>query len=331
MPTATIDTEKASFCAIGVAFWASVNDDLLMLHGRMLRYLDEVARAGSIRQAALRLNVAASAINRQLIALEEDLGGALFERLPRGLRLTAMGEILLAHVRETMASYELATDRIAQLRGLLRGKIVVGTMGGLAAGLLADAILAFRQKHPWVRLVVRVLSREALIAAVLAGEIDLGLAYDMERSPRLHVVARAEQQVGAVIAPSHPLADRAVVRMTECLAFPLVIAERPMSLRRTTELLVPASVDLRPVLETSSIELMKRFARIVPNVAILNHADVRVDLSDGALRFVPLSEGGAHQTITIFHRSAGAPEASVSVMAREIETVLLHGSGRVPS
>jgi DNA-binding transcriptional LysR family regulator len=53
-----------------------------MLHSRMLRYLDEVARAGSIRQASLRLNVAASAINRQIMMLEAEMGGQIFERLP---------------------------------------------------------------------------------------------------------------------------------------------------------------------------------------------------------------------------------------------------------
>ncbi len=244
-----------------------------MLNHRMLRYLDEIVTSGSIRQASLRLNIAASAINRQLLALEAELGAPLFERMPRGLRLTAMGEILLAHVRETMASYELATNRIAQLKGLLRGRIVMGTMGGLAAGLLADAILAFREKHPWVRIVVRVLAREALVAAVLAGEVDLGLAYDMENSPRLHVVARSEQRVGAVVAPEHPLAARSAVRMTECLPFPLIVGERPMALRRATELMLPAAVELRPAVETSSIDLMKRVARIAPHVAILNLAD----------------------------------------------------------
>jgi DNA-binding transcriptional LysR family regulator len=293
-----------------------------MLNHRMLRYLDEIVRTGSIRQASFRLNVAASAINRQLIALEEDLGVTLFERMPRGLRLTASGEILLQHVRETMTSYELATNRIAQLKGLLRGRIVIGTMGGLAAGLLADAILAFRTKHPWVRLVVRVLGRDALVAAVLEGEVDLGLAYDMIASPRLHVVARSEQQVGAVVARGHPLAARPALRFTECLAYPLVIGEPAMALRRTTELLVPANVDLRPVVETSSIELMKRVARIAPHVAILNFADVRLDLDDGTLCFVPLSESAAYQAITVFHRAAGAPEVAVSVMAHEIEMVL---------
>jgi DNA-binding transcriptional LysR family regulator len=294
-----------------------------MLNHRMLRYLDEIVRTGSIRQASLHLNVAASAINRQLIALEEELGGQLFERMPRGLRLTAMGEILLAHVRETKASYELATNRIAQLKGLLRGKIVIGTMGGLAAGLLADAILAFRDKHPWVRIVVRVLGREAIVAAVLEGEVDLGLAYDMDRSPRLQVVARSEQRVGAVVAPDHPLALKTGVRITDCLAYPLVIGEQPMALRRITDLLVPATVDLRPAVETSSIDLMKRVARITPHVAILNFADVRVDLADGTLRFVPLVESAAHQAITVFHRAAGAPEVGVSVMAREIENLFL--------
>ena len=199
----------------------------------------------------------------------------------------------------------------------------MGTMGGLAAGLLADAILAFREKHPWVRIVVRVLAREALVAAVLAGEIDLGLAYDMENSPRLHVVARSEQRVGAVVAPEHPLAARSAVRMTECLPFPLIVGERPMALRRATELMLPAAVELRPAVETSSIDLMKRVARIAPHVAILNLADVRMDLSDGTLCFVPLLETAAHQSIAVFHRAAGAPEVAVSVMAREIENVLL--------
>jgi DNA-binding transcriptional LysR family regulator len=294
-----------------------------MLNHRMLRYLDEIVRTGSIRQASLRLNIAASAINRQLIALEEELGGPLFERLPRGLRLTAMGEILLAHVRETMASYELATDRIAQLKGLLRGKIIIGTMGGLAAGLLADAILAFREKHPWVRIVVHVLGRDALVAAVIAGDIDLGLAYDMERTPRLQVMAQLEQRLGAVVAPGHPLAARSGVRMTECFPYPLIIGEKPMALRRTTELMVPATVELRPAVETSSIDLMKRIARIAPHVAILNLADVRVDLADGTLCFVPLLETAAHQAIAVFHRASGAPEVGVSVMSREIENILL--------
>src|SRR5687768_8646043 len=57
-----------------------------MLHSRLLKYLDEVARLGSIRKASARLNVASSAINRQILALENELGAPIFERMPRRLR-----------------------------------------------------------------------------------------------------------------------------------------------------------------------------------------------------------------------------------------------------
>ncbi|HUD88673.1 MAG TPA: LysR family transcriptional regulator, partial [Xanthobacteraceae bacterium] len=67
---------------------------------RLLTYVDAVARHGSIRKAADALNVASSALNRQILDLESDLGSALFERLPRGVRLTAAGEVFLAYVRQ---------------------------------------------------------------------------------------------------------------------------------------------------------------------------------------------------------------------------------------
>jgi DNA-binding transcriptional LysR family regulator len=60
---------------------------------RLLTYVDAVARHGSIRKAADALSVASSALNRQILDLETDLGTALFERLPRGVRLTAAGEV----------------------------------------------------------------------------------------------------------------------------------------------------------------------------------------------------------------------------------------------
>ncbi len=60
-----------------------------------LRYIDQVARSGSIQKAAKELNVAASAIDRQILLLEQDMGVELFERLPRGMRLTAAGDALV--------------------------------------------------------------------------------------------------------------------------------------------------------------------------------------------------------------------------------------------
>ena len=85
-----------------------------MLHSRLLKYLDEVARLGSIRKASARLNVASSAINRQILALENELGTPIFERMPRRLRLTATGEVLIAHVRETLKGHARVESQIGR-------------------------------------------------------------------------------------------------------------------------------------------------------------------------------------------------------------------------
>ena len=84
-----------------------------MLHNRLLNYLDEVVRCGSIRAASRKLNIASSAINRQILALEADLGTPIFDRLPRRLRLTAVGELLIEHVRTTLRSHERLGAQIA--------------------------------------------------------------------------------------------------------------------------------------------------------------------------------------------------------------------------
>src|SRR6202007_2156881 len=99
-----------------------------MLHARILRYLDEVARLGSIRKAASRLNVASSAINRQILALENEIGAPIFEHMRRCLPRTSPGEVLIAHVRETLKGHQRVEAQIAAFKGLTRGEVTIATM-----------------------------------------------------------------------------------------------------------------------------------------------------------------------------------------------------------
>lgn len=293
-----------------------------MLHGRMLRYLDEVARAGSIRKAADRLNVAASAINRQILSLEAELDTPLFERMPGGLRLTASGEVLVAHVRETLREHGRALGRMAALKGLQQGEVVIATMGGLAATQLGPALGTFRAAHPRVRLAVRVLNKDGIVGALLAGEADLGLAFNLPSHPRLFRAASFEHAIGAVMAPDHPLASRLSLRFTDCLAHPLLLAERGMSLREATDQLVPPSVDLSPALETNSLELMRRMARASPCVTFMCAFEVEEDLRAGRLAFVPIQGSPARQSVSLVHRAAGPLDPVVSAVAAYLGTAL---------
>ena len=107
-----------------------------MRHLRFLRYVDEVARAGSIRKAAEQLHVTASAVNRRVMDLEDELGAPLFERRPRGVRLTAAGELFVRYIREQSGDVERMKSQIEDLKGLRRGTVRIACSQALALDFL---------------------------------------------------------------------------------------------------------------------------------------------------------------------------------------------------
>jgi DNA-binding transcriptional LysR family regulator len=291
-----------------------------MLHHRLLAYLDEVARAGSIRRAASRLNVASSAVNRQILALEEEIGTPIFERLPRGMRLTATGELLIRHVRDTLKGQEKVLARIASLKGLQGGEVKIATMGGIAAGALAGIIREFRESNPRIILRVQVLPIEAIVNAVLSGEADLALAYNVPENPRLRRIAEFQHQLGAAMAPDHPLNGRFLLRMSDCLDYPLVVADNTMTLRAVLDRLIPAGATFTPAVETNSIELMKRLAQTAPHITFVNLSDVGEEIRRGVLAFTPLRDARSiTQKIQLLQRARGSIDAPVSLFASRIE------------
>lgn len=283
-----------------------------MLHGRVLRYIDEVVRQGSIRKAAKKLNVAASAINRHILDVEAELDAPIFERLPRGLKLTSSGEILVAHIRETLSGQERVRAQIQSLRGLGRGEVTIATMASLAAGRLAEIVAAYRADFPQVDLTISVGDRPVVMEMVASGEADLAIAYNLPEDGRLQRAAEFAHHLGVALAPDHPLAARKTLRVTDCLDYPLVLADKTMSLRELVQQITPAQAKLTPAVETNSMELMKRLARIAPHVTFLNRVDLDREIAAGELVFIPLTGAAGLQRLHVLHRMRGSltPAAS---------------------
>lgn len=295
-----------------------------MLHARMLRYIDEVARAGSIRKAAAQLNVASSAINRQIIALEEELGFPIFERMPRRLRLTVAGELLVAHVRETLKNYAGVSARLNALKGLRRGKVKVATTLGLAAGPMRSIVSDFVDRHPGIQIVLRGLVADAIPNAVIAGDVDLALSFDLLPNPALRSVVAVQSPIGAVVAADHPLASHEAVHLADLIVFPLVLAEPGMSLRDALDLaFAEASIEIEPVIETNSIETLKQLVLVSERVTVLNRLDAAEECDRGQLRFLPLAERQVKsQTIKLISRARTVLDPASSLFAEEVSAAL---------
>lgn len=295
-----------------------------MLHARILVYLDEVARLGSIRRAATRLNVASSAINRQILALETQLGAPIFERMPRRLRLTATGEVLIAHVRETLKAHQRVTAQIEALKGLKRGEATIATMNGIAAGPLPTFLDSLMQDHPRVRIRVRVLPIDQIPNAVLTGDADIALGYNLPSSPGLRIIASHDIFLGAVVAPNHPLTKRRPAWLADCLEFPLVVGDPTMTIRPIVDMaFTRAGLPMHPTIETNSIGLMNRIARAGRVITFLNPVDIGDHISRGELVFIPFHDLNVEPVaMKLAVRARGTLDAFQSVLVEELRLAM---------
>lgn len=260
----------------------------------VVRYFEEVARHGSIRRAAEHLHVTASAVNRQILKLEEEFGMPLFDRLPRGVRLTAAGELLVTALRRLSGDLAATVSEIDALRGLRRGHVTIATLQFLAESLLPEVIYSLRQKHSGITCSVFTRTSEQIVRAVAEGDADLGICHEPPAAFPVAKVAKQAAAIGAVVSARHPLAAMAQVRMRACLDYPLVLPTPEMELRVLIDQGRPRSIPkFQPAIETNSIQLIKLLLQRNAGVGFLTNLDVAREVAARRLAYVPLSDRGA--------------------------------------
>ena len=294
-----------------------------ILHSRLLRYLDEVARTGSIRKASDRLNIASSSINRQILALEAEIGSPIFERLHRRLQLTPAGEILIAHVRRTLKDMARAETQIEELRGFRRGEVSVALVGGLASSFLSRIGANFRAQHPRVKLLFRRLDGDKTADAVINGECDLALSFWLPDDPNLRVISSTDCHFGAVVSADHPLAKRSSVRMSDCVDFPMVLPDSTMVVRQKLDSVFQRmGIKATPMMESNSIEMIRGFVASGQGLSFLNQINVQDERLQGTIRFLPIIDHCPPVTLKIARRAAGQPQLIPGLLAEAIRVGL---------
>ena len=229
-----------------------------MKHLRILRYVDEVARTGSIRKAAEHLNVTSSAVNRRIMDLEDELGAPLFERRPRGVRLTAAGEVFVNYLREQSGDVERMKSQIEDLKGLRRGTVRIACSQALAVDFLPREIAAFRERHALVSFEVKVADHVQAMAALAAYEFDLVLVFRPPFLASFQPLMTLQQRLVTVMRDDHPLAGRKTVRLRDCARYPVALPERTIGGRQLLdEVMARSRLNFQIAAESNSFELLR--------------------------------------------------------------------------
>jgi DNA-binding transcriptional LysR family regulator len=254
-------------------------------------YLDAVARAGSIRKAAEKLHVASTALNRKILEIEEEVGTPLFERLPRGVRLTAAGELLIAAIRRGMQELRSAGSQIEQLRGLVRGTVRVGCAESVATDFMPHAIAQYQESHPGVQFQLLAGVTAQLVAALLNDDVELVMVHDPSPSETLRVLTALPQPLCAMLRPDHPLAARESLRLADCALFPVALGDTSFGSRRLIDALTAQSrLGLQVALEASSVQTLKEFTLVTGAISFQFEIGTRREVRRGELVSVPLTD-----------------------------------------
>lgn len=195
-----------------------------------LRHFVVLANEGSFVQASVALYLTQPALTRSIHALEEELGGSLFNRLGRRISLTPFGDEVLARARRLVSDAEALKLTGQALHAGLIGQLRVGLSSAPGALLSTPLMLHMTEQHPRLQVHISRGNTAVLLHALREQHLDAAIVdiRDMRPSAELTVSLAFELNAGFLVRPDHPLAQRGgPVSIEEVMAYP--VASTPLS------------------------------------------------------------------------------------------------------
>ncbi|MEX2334298.1 MAG: LysR family transcriptional regulator [Pseudohongiella sp.] len=198
---------------------------------KQIRAFLAVAQTLSFAQACDRLHLSQSALSLSIKALEENLGGSLFSRSTRHVRLTPEGEALLPLARRLIADWDDAEDELKQRFQLQQGRVAVAAMPSFAGNLLPPMLKQFRTGFPNVSVTVHDVINEQVVEMLQNRRVELGIAFEPYSTSTLTFSPLYVDRFVAVVPSDSLLADGPEIGWDRLLEQPFIALQRPSTVR----------------------------------------------------------------------------------------------------
>jgi DNA-binding transcriptional LysR family regulator len=258
---------------------------------RQLAYFLAVARDESFTSAARRLHVAQPGISQQIRRLEAELGQRLFDRSNTPIRLTPAGHAFLPHARDALNAAETARAALAQLQGVISGRVSLGTIPGIPHLDLAGLLATFHASHPRVEVTLREEHPVPLIEHLRRDDYDAAIVGLSHPDPPdgLSIQLISVEPLVLVTAPHHRLADRTPVAVSQLRDETFVTLTRGSSLRTHLEDACDAAgFPARIALETSDVHLLSDLVARGLGITIVPRSIAELGATRHALRLIDI-------------------------------------------
>ncbi|WP_409344690.1 LysR family transcriptional regulator [Paenibacillus sp. MBLB4367] len=222
------------------------------------------AKAGSLSKAAEQLFITQPAVSHSIKQLESKLGGALFFRTPKGVKLTAEGEVLFKYVEQAYNFVETAEKKIAEMHLLLAGELRIGAGDTLCKHFLLPYLSSFHQSYPQVNIQVTNRTTKETVSLLKEGKIDLGIVNLPlpAADSMLAVQASIPIRDGFVAGERYKHLAGKPLPLPQFRGLPLIMLEQGSASRRYVDrFFLSHDIVLQPEIELGSVDLLTDFAR----------------------------------------------------------------------
>lgn len=271
-------------------------DSMPSLEGRIrlrqLRLVVAIGEQGTLRRAAASINITQPTATKMLAEIEEIVGARMYERGPRGLTANAMGRELLSFASRVLVEFERLGGALKARQNGSVGELVVGTILGTTADVVASAVVAMKEERPQLTIKLRGETSDNVLSLMEARRVDLavGRFFDTQRHAIFDYEHLGEEELSLVVRPEHPLARKRKLTLAELANERWIMhaASNPARLVLGAEFGRAGIAEPSDVIETNSILTALQILERCDSVAMLSHSLVRDPIARGLLRRLPI-------------------------------------------
>lgn len=259
----------------------------------LLRTFVATSRHGTITGAAAVVYRSQPAVSRRIAQLETQLGAALFDRTPDGMRLSAAGRALLPFAQAALAAIEDGRHAVRSLNEEDLGPVTIAIVGTLAGGWLTGVLRAFAAARPSVDLRLRTANSNEVLELVRGGEATFGIGYLPATDPSLTSAVLFHERLVIACPPDHPRAGTRIrslhtLRDQRWLAFPAPPTRSETSSRHIHALLAAAGVPEDGIQLVDSLTAQKRLIEAGFGIALMPESSMADEAATGTLTTIEL-------------------------------------------
>lgn len=285
-----------------------------------LRLFLAVAEERNIARAAAREHIAASAISKRIMDLEDDLHTVLFRRHQRGVDLTPAGQALFQHAKSLFSILGRILGELSEYANGVRGHVRISANTSSIVEFLPEELSSFISAYPDIRIELHEQNSAPTVRLVRDGVVDLGIIASSVSTGDLKTLPYHTDRLCLIVPADHPLAERRSIRFEETLRYDHVGLHEDTSIHT---LLKDSASETKQRINfkvcVTSFDALRRLIQTRIGLGVLPEACVRPYETQMGLRGVPLSDAWATRTLCICVRSSD----SLSLPARLVINHLL--------